>query len=75
MSEAVKPKPPSSIRLGEERETRLDAYRQKTGLKFSDAIHKLLDVGLADAGYPNPKAKPPKKDRLRSEAVQKRWEV
>ncbi len=45
---------PCSVRIGEERTLRFDAYRARDKLSRSDAIHKLMDAGLAQEGFPPP---------------------
>lgn len=60
------PKPPTSYRLGIEREARFNAFKDSMGLKWSDAMHRLVDAGLQAFGFgveapapaPEPKPRP-----------------
>lgn len=78
---------PISLRLGKDREERFESFRSREKLKQSEAIHRLMDLGLEAEGFPDPKAAPkvgaqigPARaapgSRLKQDpAVKKRWKV
>lgn len=51
--------PPLSYKPGPERQARITAYMEATGLNRSGAFHVLLDDALGRAGFPKPEPAEP----------------
>jgi len=67
-------KPPLSIRLGEERHSRVDAHMLRTGLKLRAAVLDLVDTGLETeesvGSGKNPSKDPPPPARRKLSAAE-----
>lgn len=64
------PRVPISFRPGTERQSRITAFMKREGIGQSEALHRLIDLGLVSEGLKEPEAAP-----AHSEAVDEpqRW--